>query len=158
MLSAQVAGFNISVGCCVWPGLRRDSPVLSKGLVFHRSSFRVHLLVFFVLHCRKKTSTSKTLGRRLNVNLSACVCTSSCVHERVVFVVPAYLPPLLRLMRQRMSRISSSSTMALMSPINQPWVANPPGISDGTEHRSKTDWRKYQKILHNDFHSGAAGL
>lgn len=50
-----------------------------------------------------------------------------------VFLSPAYLPPLLRLMRQRMSSMSTSSTMALMSPISQPRVAKLPGISVGTE-------------------------
>lgn len=36
---------------------------------------------------------------------------------------PEYFPPLLLLTKQRMSRISSSSTMALTTPINQPCVA-----------------------------------
>lgn len=37
--------------------------------------------------------------------------------------LPEYFPPLLLLMKQRMSSISSSSTMALTTPMNQPWVA-----------------------------------
>lgn len=37
--------------------------------------------------------------------------------------MPEYFPPLLLLIKQRMSSISSSSTMALTTPMNQPCVA-----------------------------------
>lgn len=37
--------------------------------------------------------------------------------------LPEYLPPLLLLIKQRMSNISSRSTMALTTPMNQPCVA-----------------------------------
>lgn len=37
--------------------------------------------------------------------------------------MPEYFPPLLLLMKQRISSISSSSTMALTTPMNQPCVA-----------------------------------
>lgn len=39
--------------------------------------------------------------------------------------VPEYLPPLLRLMKHRMSKTRSRTTMALMKPMNQPSVAKP---------------------------------
>lgn len=38
-------------------------------------------------------------------------------------ILPGYLPPRLLLMKQTMSRISTSRAMAHMSPMNQPWVA-----------------------------------
>lgn len=60
--------------------------------------------------------------------------------------VPAYFPPLLRLMRQRMRRMRMRSTMALMSPINQPWVAKRPGISDGTEAETFLLYRVFMNV------------
>lgn len=43
--------------------------------------------------------------------------------------VPEYLPPLLRLMKHRMSKTRSRTTMALTKPMNQPSVAKPVGGS-----------------------------
>lgn len=43
--------------------------------------------------------------------------------------LPEYLPPLLRLIKQRMSKTRSRRTMALMKPMNQPSVAKPAGGS-----------------------------
>lgn len=43
--------------------------------------------------------------------------------------LPEYLPPLLRLMKQRMSRTRSKRMMALTKPMNQPSVAKPAGGS-----------------------------
>lgn len=119
---------------------RKNPPVLSKGLIFHWPSFGVHFLVLLVLHCRKEKSQHQTLHY---TQKSVCdfVCVFSCAQ---CVLLPAYLPPLLRLIRQRMNSISSISTMALMSPINQPWVANPPGISEGTarQREAVSDTRK----------------
>lgn len=39
---------------------------------------------------------------------------------------PEYLPPLLRLMKQRMRRMRRRSTTELTKPMNHPLVANPP--------------------------------
>lgn len=74
------------------------------------------------------SSLSFTEGTNVTVTpLCTCVRTHMCVVDS-----PAYLPPLLRLMRQRMSNMRISSRMALMSPISQPRAAKPVGISDGT--------------------------
>lgn len=56
--------------------IRKDPPVLSKGLVFHWPSFGVHLLVFFVLHCRKSQTQHQTLR--------VCVCVCLIVHASCV--------------------------------------------------------------------------
>lgn len=79
-------------------------------------------------------SLSLTVRRKKKKNTSATHFTSRFT-QIVDEGVPAYFPPLLRLMRQRMRRIKMRSTMALMSPINQPWVANRPGSTDGTVRR-----------------------
>lgn len=54
----QFSKFVLTLTCLkfsTWAEPRTlNPPVLSKGLIFHRPSFRVYLLVFLVLHCKKQ--------------------------------------------------------------------------------------------------------
>lgn len=59
--------------------------------------------------------------------------------------LPEYFPPLLLLMKQRMSNISSSSTMALTTPMNQPCVAKL-GCTSVTPSEGKEEGREKTRV------------
>ena len=137
-------------------GSTPSSPVLAEGFVLHGPGLRVHLGVLLVLHCRHRAgpaahpapSPSLAPGTwawsftcsTLTAPLRLPARHPQCAHVVLPGLrdqgggghgqdVPEYLPPLLRLMKHRMSKTRSRTTIALMKPMNQPSVAKPAGGS-----------------------------